>query len=64
MMKELGNKLRKTTLIVNKDWASIEEPHHRERLLLIADVNCPDAEDFFKMVRSTSNVIYSIVHLI
>ncbi|KAL0892971.1 hypothetical protein ABMA27_014640 [Loxostege sticticalis] len=54
MMYLLGNKNRPMTVrFVNKDWASIVEPHHRERLLIVVDVNCPTTRQFFEKANAT-----------
>nr|WQS23402.1 ionotropic receptor 19 [Diaphania glauculalis] len=43
----------KALVLVNKQWAEIVEPKYRERLLVIADVTCPTAEEFFKVANAT-----------
>nr|ARO76471.1 ionotropic receptor 8 [Conogethes punctiferalis] len=48
-----NSELTQLVLLVNESWADIKEPQHRERLLLIADIDCPSTTAFFKMANET-----------
>nr|BAR64803.1 ionotropic receptor [Ostrinia furnacalis] len=55
LASRLGNKNRPMTVrFVNKNWAGIVEPQHRERLLIVADLNCPSTKVFFKLANTTN----------